>query len=524
MDITATPVVDVGLSDQACTPFVIEAHFLDGRIMAASKDDRSAPEWPIQPSRLFSALVAALHGLDERSDAFADGEAAVRWVETIGPPEVHAAREDGVQKTLAYVPFNDIAIGSEGKTKGLETCLPDSPRRKKAREFPGVSVGVPIIRYVWHVDPAQLGVHRMGLQRLLSRIAYLGRSVNFVIMRMLEISPAELPFADQLECWLPCPNGTERMRTVAPGRLDRLRILFQSDKVVDHGPITFYRRASENSESAEEVDGVWSRFLTTFAFSPARIHAADTEGVAKAVRRALISRASSLDTGSGTQGPIDPFISGHNADGSPARIDRVAVIPLANIMNEYADGRVLGFAIAMPVGASPEQWALVSQLLYGDGGSIPPLTQIRIGDTMIGVEEVRRSRVQGLSAKRYVGLANTWTTVTPILLSRRPDHGRVRKAWDIEAARTEAQIALDCVACGLPRPHRVEASQVSPLDGVGHARSYRQQRNGPPRWATHATIYFDAPVWGPMLVGAGRFNGLGLLIPWRADTVRSPEA
>jgi CRISPR-associated protein Csb2 len=185
---------------------------------------------------------------------------------------------------------------------------------------------------------------------------------------------------------------------------------------------------------------------------------------------------------------------------------------LANIMHEHADARIMGFAIAMPICATPEQWALLSTLFFGRDGAAP-LDRILIGREAVPVAQVDRPRVQGLSPQRYVTGADVWTTVTPILLSRHPDSGRRPTAPDRLIERVRAQVAQDCVASGLPAPVRIEVEPASLLDGVGHARSFRQHRSGEARWATHATLFFDRIVHGPLLVGAGRYNGLGLLVP-----------
>jgi CRISPR-associated protein Csb2 len=76
-----------------------------------------------------------------------------------------------------------------------------------------------------------------------------------------------------------------------------------------------------------------------------------------------------------------------------------------------------------------------------------------------------------------------------------------------------AQVVKDCIDAGFPAPAAVEVSRVSHLDGVSDARSFKQYRNGPARWATHATIIFQHRVNGPVLIGAGRYNGLGMLTP-----------
>lgn len=501
---------DLALDAPPLTPLVIEANFLSSVIMAAAKTDRSEPEWPIQPSRVFSALVEALHQIHVHDPTRAQAEAAVLWLETLEPPEVHAAAEDGSVRPLSYVPFNDAVYDDRIKSKRVETCLPDSPRRKKARVSPGVSVPVPVIRYAWRVDLGQMTEHRAALQLLLSRVASLGRAVNFVIMRLLEVPPEVLPHFDMLERWVPSPRGGRRMRVFGPGRLAHLRRLYNEGKPVDYGPANFYLRIGEEPPP-EAIAGPWSTLWTVFTLVGCRLTAADTEGIAKAIRRTLVIRAAELGIPADDGALVDPFISGHQPDGSPARIERLAVVPLANVMNAYADGRIMGFAVAMPACATMGQWQAMSALFFGDDG-VPSLDRILVGRGQVRIGQVSR-RVQALSPERYVATSAVWTTVTPILLSRRPDKGRAPTSPEVRDERIRLQVARDCVASGLPAPVRVEVGPASPLEGVGHARAFRQDRSGPARWAVHATLFFGRPVQGPLLVGAGRYNGLGLLVP-----------
>ncbi len=63
---------------------------------------------------------------------------------------------------------------------------------------------------------------------------------------------------------------------------------------------------------------------------------------------------------------------------------------------------------------------------------------------------------------------------------------------------------------GYPMPTRVHLSPDGPAMTLPAAR-FRLRRAG--RLYAHATIEFDRPVRGPLLVGAERYFGLGLFLP-----------
>jgi CRISPR-associated protein Csb2 len=75
----------------------------------------------------------------------------------------------------------------------------------------------------------------------------------------------------------------------------------------------------------------------------------------------------------------------------------------------------------------------------------------------------------------------------------------------------------------LPPPSHVIASATSGLTGAVAAFPHRRQPGWqrwqlPPklagRYLTHATISFDRPIQGPVILGAGRYVGLGLCLPF----------
>lgn len=115
------------------------------------------------------------------------------------------------------------------------------------------------------------------------------------------------------------------------------------------------------------------------------------------------------------------------------------------------------------------------------------------------------TEVWTLDPDNWRGPAKVWSTVTPILLDRFPK------------PRYGVQDILDasCERIGLPRPVKIEHGPYPHLDGVPPVPEFRLLRRpgDRPRWAVHATLTFASSVVGPLLLGAGRYFGLGLLRP-----------
>ncbi len=153
------------------------------------------------------------------------------------------------------------------------------------------------------------------------------------------------------------------------------------------------------------------------------------------------------------------------------------------------------------------------RVIARQGSFTPPTLQLRLSrDVCWTVAYDREPQAQSLRSHRYLQPAYVWGTVTPIALDRHP-----RMDGDIEASIAEA-----CIRIGLPRPRVVVPGKHAALSGTEPA----QRRHGAPAWAgwrlipslvgrrlTHAVIEFDMDVAGPVILGAGRFCGLGLCLP-----------
>lgn len=496
----------------------IEVRFARSVILAASRTDRRAPEWPLHWGRLFNALVDALHAGDPAR--ISDEELAVRWIEGLPPPTILAPVVHPTALATVYVPSNDQSIN-----KDREPALPEAPWRRKPRVSPGVTARIPLLRYCWTVPGPELDRHHAALSDVLGRITYFGRSANFAVAGLASGPPAGLPDADHLETYTPDPDGLLEMRIAARGRLDALRHQYNAGRQPDPGPTSRYRLPGTQPSELPVVASIWAdQWLVSARTGGARAAITDTEAVAKAVRRELVKRVRRLAVMRGEARefsadlPVDGFISGHELDGTPYKGNRLAIAPLANILHQHADNMVLGFVVLVPAGTPQIEWERLSCLLRGyDGpnGSLPPLDDLPLKHGSMSVARPGLKPSTGLASVRYAGPARSWATVTPVLLGRHP------KTQD--PAEVAGLVAAACVQSGLPEPERVEVRQHGFIDGSPPARRFAQtgstagaQRHQ--KWATHAAVHFGQAVRGPVLVGAGRFHGLGLMVPRLGDS------
>jgi CRISPR-associated protein Csb2 len=212
----------------------------------------------------------------------------------------------------------------------------------------------------------------------------------------------------------------------------------------------------------------------------------------EAARKALMSNA-------GAGRPMTEQIHGHNGD------THCAVVALPFVDREHADGHLMGFAVVLPRRSSTDDrrsvLAACSELAER-GLHIPGVGNWTLEPADAAV------MAHTLRSATWTQPSTRWRTVTPILLDRFPK----KKGPGVEEI-----LAAGCRRIGLREPAKIEHGPYSPITGVAPVPAFRLHRTGEerPRWGVHATFEFEVPVRGPVLVGAGRYFGLGLMRPQR---------
>lgn len=543
----------------------IEVELLTGRYAAMQHNDRRRAEWPPHPARFFSALVAALYDRDP-----ADGaeQNALEWLEQQEPPSLDVVLDGpGVGRRAVhdvYVPVNDVslvgdigkplrdararadALGSAAaaenasaiaaagglvekeKTKlelamgrhltpdreirasdlRVATALLPERRTRQVRTLPVYVPGRPWFAFLWQADPpVEL---QAALAHLLERVTRLGHSSSLVRCSITEkvVSPKLVPN----------PLGDEVLRTVGLGQLRRLESEFArhrgvEGRVLPARPLRYGPPAISNLTAAPT--GVFSDEWIVFQRigGPRPLSSRGTD-LTRALRAALIEQH-------GTE-TLPVALSGHKADGTPAEEAHVAFVALPDVGHRHADAAIQGCAIVLPRGLGPNDREALFRLVaqwerdraQADGtvelawGTVPP----------VSFRRVELSEKASLNPARWCRPARRFVTATPIALDRNPGNLRSNQERTAHKASLEAQqvIADACERAQLPRPQSVEVSLAPLLTGAQPVRDFlpwpgRSDRTA--RVRVHARITFPGPVQGPVLLGAGRFFGLGLCFP-----------
>jgi CRISPR-associated protein Csb2 len=225
---------------------------------------------------------------------------------------------------------------------------------------------------------------------------------------------------------------------------------------------------------------------------------------------------------------LPSMLSGHEANGERSTRPHLAFVPLPWVGHAHADGSVQGLALVPPRSiASTDRERLLRLLARwesvrgdpNDDYAIDLGTPADFGRPI----QVRFRRVEvpskaTLNAARWCRPSRRFVTATPIALDRHPGNLRsnVARTAHKAAAEAETSVADACERIGLPRPSSVSISLAPILPGAQHVHQFSPwpPRPGKMRRARiHAEIVFSETVRGPVLVGAGRYFGLGLCLP-----------
>ncbi len=554
----------------------IEVELLSGRYSATAHNDRGRAEWPPHPARFYSALVAALHDHEPFDGQERD---ALLWLEGQASPsmdvDLDVSDDVGRRRVLdVFVPVNDVTLvgdieGPLRKARKAATQLagePETPatkrnmkkaqaniereekklavflvgqqeidmdpsksalatatallpngRTRQVRTFPVVSPSRTTFAFIWPDSPSIM--LRNALDGLCKRVTRLGHSSSLVRCAVVDrpITPTLVPDED----------GDLVLRTVGPNQLIRLEAEFLwhqgvEVRVLPAIPKRYGQPSAKSSESAT-AESVFSNDWIIFErVDGARLLSSRGTDLAFALRNALFEQHGSKT--------LPMSLSGHRHDGSAADQAHVAFVALPFVGHEYSDASVQGCAIVLPRNLAASEREVLLRLVAKwekdraidadgtmelAGGSLPA---VRVKRTELAAKTTLRPATWGRPARRFV-------TATPIALDRNPGNMRSNQNGTAHKASIEAQryVADACERIGLPRPISVEVSLAPLLPGSQPVHAFQpwpSRRGRTVRVRVHADILFAESVRGPVLLGAGRFFGLGLCIPVAEDSAR----
>jgi CRISPR-associated protein Csb2 len=548
--------------------FALGIDFITGVAVMTDAASREKAEWPPHPARVFMALVAAHYESKplpedgrETEAAWVHERAALEWLEGQGAPQMSWPEASPRDVVKVYVPVNDAGVPQnparvkESEMRAALGVMPDQ-RSRQERTFPTLHIGGEgpgrHVYLHWHnAEPStEILAALTGLTRKVTRI---GHSSSLALVWVSEMEDAPSPAYEPNAKATKTRRGVQ-LRIPAPGFLAKLDQCFNAGEIDDffdlsEAILTRTGAAKNQAKTAfeERFDTAWS----TSASAPVRVRPSPgrTAHYSRVDEAQALIVPSSFDSEllvlTKQEGPVlglestaaltaalrgyllqagegkPEWFTGHSAPGLPSTGGHMALLPLAFVGAEHADGHILGLAVAFPraIPAADRAACLRGRLFGSSGDDLEPELQMGNLGTWTLRREERSLPPLALRSATWCEPSSVWASVTPVVLDRHPKHDQQteRAQWRDEVA---ASIAQGCERSGLPKPELIDVDKTSWHRGAPRSRPgpsgmpWLPGKEGTaPRQQVHVLIQFPCEVQGPLLLGAGRFRGYGLCKP-----------
>lgn len=494
---------------------LMQVHFLDDRYHGEG-------DWPPAPARLFQALVAGNAVGDRLPEECAE---ALRWLESVPtPPEIRAQRGCWGLRYTTFVPNNDL------DAKGGDPREAMNIRVGKSIQPRHIDAARPIV-YAWRfaaTDAAVTSAQRVCA--MADNVYQLGRGVDmaWAHAEILDIAEGEAALnAANGEVFYPgSGHGEVELECPRPGSLDsliqryhahrerfarvregsRVKILFANP------PKPRFQRVSYNPLYQ------WRLFDLRKVGNVAEFHAWPLEQIVALVSTARNKAAERLIAALPEQAAdIERFLVGRNA-AQADKTRRARLIPLPSIGHEMTNHAIRRLMVMVPPDCplrfADVEWAFSGLIMENEPA-----------DTIL-------VRADDFSMLRHYGVESgesrrLWRSVTPVALPQSAARRRVDPRHRAEQAKPGSERAAEeqraCAAVIQALRHAgvtagVETIHVQrePFSGRGErAEAFAESTRFAKERLWHLELRFTQPLEGPLLIGDGRYLGLGLMAPER---------
>ncbi len=496
-------------------------------------DDRyhGEPEWPPAPARLFQALLA---GCAQTTTISAEAKSALSWLETLSPPVIGTPRTTRGKRVKLWVPNNDLDAkrGDPAQIANIRTAKWFHPWL--------FNKDIPFL-YAWPFA-AELNNQAEAVCALAGQLYQFGRGIDMAWARAAILPRVELeehlesyrgrlfepcPGARSVRGALACPQPGSLVSLVARheamlGRLQTEGTGRKSTQVFQQPPKPRFAQVPYNNPPSRTLFELQPlATLRAFASQPLTTICTLTE----ALRDAAATRLAKALPEQAEE--IERALVGRTPMGwsslSPRR--RVRLIALPSIGHRHTERSVRRLLVEVPSDCPlrPDDvaWAFSGLVLPNKS-----LVLARTNDqSMLG-----HYAIAAVGSKGNVSSA-VWRTVTPIVVPERAARRRIDPARQSEQAKPAAErVAEETQAVAAVRQAlrhvglACRAQQIhvqrEPFEARGtRAEEFASETRFSHHRMWHVELHLEHAVDGPLLLGDGRFLGLGLCAPMQ--TTRS---
>jgi CRISPR-associated protein Csb2 len=480
---------------------IVIVRFLDGRYHGSG-------EWPPSPFRMFQALVAAAHlgreVLSEETDA-------LRWLENLAPPIIAAPKARQSFTTTYYVPRNGSDVTGGDLMKAAKSRDPKFFR-------PWLFDQTTPFFYLWTFENDEK--HPLIIAQIAERLYQLGRGIDmaFAVAEIIAIEQVEQkifehpgtvyrPTTQGSLTTLPCPNrNTSFMSLIKRHRAQLERL--QNNEFRKAPPPTFVRCGYNCPTVKLLYDVVENTSAGGFATQSIGTIVQFTEKV-RDCAAARLQRHYQKHLNE----QVDRFIVGRNAvDGD--KLLRIRIVPLPSVGFIHTSSGVRRLLVDVPpdcpIPLDDIRWAFSGLNLgidYETGEVTDPDAPI-----LVTADNRKMLEHYGVEASKE---AFIWRTVTPAALPVKKQQGKIsgnQRALNESVVIHAAYQSLR--HAGFAGRAEIRRIQREPFETQGlRVNDFVQEQRFTKDQLYHLEIAFNEPISGPILIGNGRYLGLGLMRP-----------
>ena len=485
---------------------LIAVRFHEGRYHGQSDRFGDDDGWPPSPGRLFQALVA---GAARGATLQAEDRRALEWLEELDPPRIAAPAVRRGQAVRRFVPNNDLdsvggdpaRIGEIRVGKQWRPCFFD-------QETP--------VLFVWRFESGAAKAARIC--SIATRLYQLGRGIDIAWAsgRVLDEQEAEAALASHPGA-LRTPGGPGMTATPHPGTLASLAQRFRRNREklatvgVGRKSRQLFTQPPKASFAHTGYDAPARRLhfelrTSERGFAPQAL--ASAAPLLTGLRDAAAQR---LQDAVPESAPLfEKLIIGRGA-GPRDLAQRVRLVPVPSVGTEHTDPSIRRIMVEVPA----ECPIRLDDLAWAFAGlrACDPKTGEFWNGHLVSTDDARM-------AQRFARPAREFRSITPVALSgasRRRLEPTDAKSAD-ERSREERAATGSVVQALRHAGIRARPTDIRVQREPFHRRGIRAEFFAAgSRFSKHALwhlqLRFSEMVPGPMVIGDGRFCGLGLMEP-----------
>lgn len=478
--------------------------------------------WPPSPFRLFQALVAGAYGGRGPTE---EPDGALEWLERLDPPVIVVPTAMQVLRgTGLYVPNNDL------DTVGGDPRLIAKVRGAKKTFRPWLFDASQALCYGWTFDSAQTG-QSDAMNTVAKRLHTFGWGVDaaFAIGDILTVEewdkellahhgPIYRP-GKGIELRCPTQGSLASLKAQHKAFGNRIERTWsgsgknpKEEIVYRRPPRPVFRSVAYASPPRRILYELRTGDGGFFAWPQERAH-----GLVLRVRDLLCARLPDYAA----------VLKGAKGDDAAAMARRVRFAPLPSVGMEHTDRSIRRLLIELSPNCPLSLRELGAKLSSTTLDTIDPTTGevLQDGPRLVEVD----TEIDKMLSHYAIGADHAyrrWRSVTPLALPakrRRIDPDRQREeAKDGPERLAETTVAIAAVKAALRHAGHARAEVVAarpqkePFAAKGSRAEYFDR---PERFSKHQMWHLELtlrdPIVGPLLLGDGRYAGLGLMAPVR---------